>query len=109
MEELRAEFQQEREGWRLQKLQLEARIAMLERDERLRREAGERQQREMEMEERQRREQEERQRREMEERQRNVRDTYGPLPRRFSYRETRTPGPTDWYTRGGGGGFGSGL
>lgn len=108
MEELRAEFQQEREEWRLQKLQLEARIATMERDERLRREAEERQRRELE--ERQRRELEERQRREMEDRQRNVRDTWGPGPRRFSYgRETpsRTPGPGDWYSRGGG--FGSGL
>jgi len=106
MEELRAEFQQEREEWRLQKLQLEARIALMERDERLRREAEERQRRELE--ERQRRELEERQRREMEERPRNVRDTWGPGPRRFSYgRETRTPGPGEWYSRGGG--FGSGL
>ncbi|KAM7188902.1 hypothetical protein V8F33_010349 [Rhypophila sp. PSN 637] len=93
LEELRVEFEQERDEWRLEKMELEARIAVVRSQ--------------MEREERLRRELEERHRREMEERPprgANVRDTWGPGPRRFSYgRESRTPGPGDWYTRPGGG------
>lgn len=87
LEELRTEFEQERDEWQMQKLELEARIAVMRTQ--------------MEREERLRRELEERQRRDMEERQRNGRDTWGPGSRRFSYgRESRTPGPGDWYGRG---------